>query len=222
MTKTEHYPSQVFWSGEDEGYIALAPDLPGCSAFGVTQGEALAELQDAITAWIDAARAAGNSIPEPSRLPTPVAHSGKVLLRMPKELHAKLASSAEREGVSLNQLMVYMLTNAEAMTSYQHYASLCGAGTTNLVGSVSSTVGINDIFAGKYSWVSGQSTLIGGATSSEVTSHGPFDTIYIVSGPAVAGAPTPDFGTKKYRSLYFKPLDPRSKKIRHQQKAVNG
>jgi predicted RNase H-like HicB family nuclease len=54
---------QVFWSDEDDGFIALAPDLPGCSAFGETQPEALAQLQDAIAAWIEATRAAGNPVP---------------------------------------------------------------------------------------------------------------------------------------------------------------
>jgi predicted RNase H-like HicB family nuclease len=44
----KHYPAQVFWSDDDNGFIALAPDLPGCSAFGETRGEALTELDDAI------------------------------------------------------------------------------------------------------------------------------------------------------------------------------
>jgi len=57
----------VFWSDEDEGFVAVATDLPGCSAFGDTQEEALAELRDAIEAWIEAAKSAGNAIPEPSR-----------------------------------------------------------------------------------------------------------------------------------------------------------
>jgi predicted RNase H-like HicB family nuclease len=63
----ERYPKQVFWSDEDEGYIALAPDLPGCSAFAESEFEALSELDHAISAWISAARAAGNAIPGPSR-----------------------------------------------------------------------------------------------------------------------------------------------------------
>jgi antitoxin HicB len=61
------YPAKIFWSDEDEGFIAEAIDLPGCSAFGETQSEAIAELQDAIRAWIAAAIAAGNEVPQPRR-----------------------------------------------------------------------------------------------------------------------------------------------------------
>ena len=64
---TPHYPSEVFWSDEDEGFIALAPDLPGCSAFGATRDEAERESQDAILAWIASAQSVGNQIPAPSR-----------------------------------------------------------------------------------------------------------------------------------------------------------
>jgi predicted RNase H-like HicB family nuclease len=63
---TLHYPAEVFWSDEDERWIAVAPDLPGCSAFGESRPDALRELEAAIEAWIEAANAAGNSIPEPS------------------------------------------------------------------------------------------------------------------------------------------------------------
>ncbi len=62
-----HYPAEVFWSEEDEGWIAVAPDLPGCSAFGESRPEALMELEPAIEAWIEAAKAAGNPIPGPSQ-----------------------------------------------------------------------------------------------------------------------------------------------------------
>lgn len=55
--------AEVFWSEEDAGFIAVAPDYPGCSAFGKTQRKALAELADAVEAWLEAAHAAGNSIP---------------------------------------------------------------------------------------------------------------------------------------------------------------
>ena len=48
MTDTSRYPAYSFWSVEDDRFIALALDLPGCSAFGTTQAEALSELQSAI------------------------------------------------------------------------------------------------------------------------------------------------------------------------------
>ncbi len=65
--QTDHYPAHIFWNPEDQAFIAIAPDLPGCSAVGGTRAEALAELDDAIKAWCEAARAAGNPIPEPSQ-----------------------------------------------------------------------------------------------------------------------------------------------------------
>ena len=112
MTETNRYPAQVFWSEDDEGFVAVAPDLPGCSAFGQTQHDALRELQDAIQAWTEAANAAGNPIPEPSAPANDHHHSGKVLLRMPRRLHAQLARAAKQEGVSLNQYVVYLLSSA--------------------------------------------------------------------------------------------------------------
>ena len=102
MTDANRYPANVFWSEEDEGFIAVAADLPGCSAFGETQHEALTELQSAIVAWIEAARAAGNPIPDPSQPAAENLYSGKNLVRMPKSLHAQLARAAKTEAVSLN------------------------------------------------------------------------------------------------------------------------
>jgi predicted RNase H-like HicB family nuclease len=112
MTDTHRYPAHVFWSENDKGFIAVAPDLPGCSAFAETQQKALDELQDAIHAWMEAARAARNPIPAPSEPATDHQHSGKVLLRMPRRLHAQLAQSAKQEDVSLNQYIVYVLSSA--------------------------------------------------------------------------------------------------------------
>ena len=71
MRPTQQYPVMIFWSEEDRGYIAFAPDLPGCSAFGKTQTEAVIELQDAMGAWLDAMAAAGNTIPPASAPSTP-------------------------------------------------------------------------------------------------------------------------------------------------------
>ena len=63
------YHINIFYSEEDEGYIADIPDLVSCSAFGTTPEEALKELSLAKDAWLDAARASGNPIPQPRYRP---------------------------------------------------------------------------------------------------------------------------------------------------------
>jgi len=60
------YSIEILFSHEDEGYIAVAPDLPGCSAFGETEEEALAEIKNAISLWIETVEKEGKGIPEPS------------------------------------------------------------------------------------------------------------------------------------------------------------
>jgi predicted RNase H-like HicB family nuclease len=61
------YKIEIFWSDNDNGYIAVVPDLPGCNAFGETPEEAAHEIQDAIEAWIAACIASGESVPEPTK-----------------------------------------------------------------------------------------------------------------------------------------------------------
>jgi predicted RNase H-like HicB family nuclease len=63
------YHINVFFSDEDEGYIADIPDLALCSAFGDTPATALAEVETVKQLWIDAARVEGKPIPEPSYRP---------------------------------------------------------------------------------------------------------------------------------------------------------
>ena len=63
------YHINIFYSEEDGGYIADIPDLEACSAFGETPEQALAELERAKVAWLDAARAAGKRIPSPQYRP---------------------------------------------------------------------------------------------------------------------------------------------------------
>ncbi|MDN5924258.1 MAG: type II toxin-antitoxin system HicB family antitoxin [Xanthomonadales bacterium] len=97
------YPLNIFWSAEDKGFIAEAPDLPGCSAWGETEAEAAREAQDAIAAWLQAAKAAKRQIPKASVAAPVSGYSGKFLVRVPRSLHARLAREAEQQGVSLNQ-----------------------------------------------------------------------------------------------------------------------
>ncbi|MDP2936576.1 MAG: type II toxin-antitoxin system HicB family antitoxin [Dehalococcoidia bacterium] len=63
------YHINIFYSEEDGGYIADIPDLEYCSAFGETPAKALAELEVAKAAWLEAAREAGQPIPPPRYRP---------------------------------------------------------------------------------------------------------------------------------------------------------
>jgi predicted RNase H-like HicB family nuclease len=59
------YEVIVYWSEEDEAYIAEVPELPGCMADGATYEEALKNVQGIISEWIEAAQALGREIPAP-------------------------------------------------------------------------------------------------------------------------------------------------------------
>jgi len=63
------YTIEIFFSDEDEGYIAVTPELPGCSTFGATEEEALDEIKIAIELWIEAARKDGREVPQPNSKP---------------------------------------------------------------------------------------------------------------------------------------------------------
>ena len=104
-----HYPLEVFWSEEDAGFIAEVRDLPGCSAWGASEVDATKEAQQAIAAWLKAAKLARREIPKPSITQPIENYSGKFILRLPKTLHARLAREAKTEGISLNQHALYKL-----------------------------------------------------------------------------------------------------------------
>ena len=59
------YEVIIYWSEEDQAFIAEVPELPGCAAHGHTQESALANAQDAIRLWIDTAKEFGDAVPEP-------------------------------------------------------------------------------------------------------------------------------------------------------------
>lgn len=59
------YEIIIYWSGEDQAFIAEVPELPGCAADGATYQEALANIEVIIQEWIETAKELGRSIPEP-------------------------------------------------------------------------------------------------------------------------------------------------------------
>ncbi len=59
------YEIILYWSGEDQAYIAEVPELPGCAADGLTRQEVLANVEVVIAEWLETARDLGRAIPEP-------------------------------------------------------------------------------------------------------------------------------------------------------------
>jgi antitoxin HicB len=69
MTNRLEYPVLIepLRLEEGGGFLATVPDLPGCMSDGETPEQAITNVQDAINAWLEAARDLGHEIPKPSR-----------------------------------------------------------------------------------------------------------------------------------------------------------
>lgn len=86
---------------EEGGFYARIPDMPSIFTGGVTEIEALKNAKIAIKEYLE--------ICKKDKLPIPQSKSGKFNVRVPKDLHRDLARKAAEQGVSLNQLVVYLL-----------------------------------------------------------------------------------------------------------------
>lgn len=106
------YPFNVIADPDTGGYVIAFPDLPGC----LTQIDTLDELptmvEEVRTLWIETEYELGEDIPLPSY---PEEYSGRFNVRIPRSLHRILAESAERDGVSLNQYVVSLLAQGDAV-----------------------------------------------------------------------------------------------------------
>ena len=92
---------------EDGSWTALVPELPGCVAVGDSPNEAVEDLPQVIDLWIATARERGLPVPAPRREETA---NGRVLVRLPRTVHAKLLRAAREEGVTLNAYCVSVLS----------------------------------------------------------------------------------------------------------------
>lgn len=108
--KVQDYPVEIRPLSDKEGggFLALFPDLPGCMADGESVESALAAAYDAATSWLATAREFGDPIPEPGSGGV----SGKFVARVPKSLHTRLVALAKQEGVSMNTMVVSILSRA--------------------------------------------------------------------------------------------------------------
>ena len=111
MKKQYQYIIDMIWSDEDQLYIAEVPELEGCVTHGKTPEQAVKHAYKAIDSWILAAKKLKHPVPEPAVI-HPV--SGKFNVRLPKQIHRSLIIKAAQEQVSLNQMVLTLLTKALA------------------------------------------------------------------------------------------------------------
>jgi predicted HicB family RNase H-like nuclease len=110
--RVEQYEYRVFWSDEDEEFVATVAEFPSMSNLAITQEEALRGMIELIAFVVDDMVKSGEPVPEPRRLQS---YSGKVHVRMPNELHRELMLKAQDAGVSLNQYIVSLLSRGAGM-----------------------------------------------------------------------------------------------------------
>jgi antitoxin HicB len=101
------YPFEVRPLSKDEGggYSISFPDLPGCWSDGATPEEAIENGRDALASWLAVAQEFRDELPKPFS-----AVSGRFVQRVPRSLHAQLIARAKAEGVSLNTLVVSLVS----------------------------------------------------------------------------------------------------------------
>ena len=106
------YRMEIVEDKDEGGFVVTYPDLPGCITCGETIESAVVNATDAKKAWIEAALEEGIEIQEPDSLEE---YSGQFKLRIPRSLHRMLAEHSKREGISMNQDCVYLLSRNDAM-----------------------------------------------------------------------------------------------------------
>ena len=99
----------------EAGFVASYPELRGCLTSGETAEAALKNALDCKREWLAAALEDGYEIPEPA---SNEEYSGQFKLRLPKSLHRALAENSKREGISMNQYCLYLLTKNNAEFRY--------------------------------------------------------------------------------------------------------
>jgi predicted RNase H-like HicB family nuclease len=101
---TQHrYPFTIEWSEEDQEYMATCSAFPGLTAFGITEEEALMEAKIALQGFIETFRANKMPLPESGIRSL---YSGKLQLRLEKQLHRLAAQMARGQEVSLNTYII--------------------------------------------------------------------------------------------------------------------
>jgi predicted HicB family RNase H-like nuclease len=101
MLKNDRYTYRVTWSEEDEEYVGLCVEYPSLSWLAPTPQEALEGIRQVVADVVADMEANEETVPEPVALRY---YSGKFTVRIPPDLHRRLALEAAESGISLNRL----------------------------------------------------------------------------------------------------------------------
>lgn len=101
MLKQDHYTYRVTWSEEDEEYVGLCSEFPSLSWLDESPEAALQGIRLVVADVVADLVANGEDVPPPIATKQ---YSGKFLVRIPPDLHRRLAMEAAEAGVSLNRL----------------------------------------------------------------------------------------------------------------------
>jgi predicted HicB family RNase H-like nuclease len=100
--RAEEYSYTVAWSDDDSAFIGRVSEFPSLAAHGSTQEKALREIRNVVGYVLDDLAAEKEPMPEPLGKRS---YSGKLNVRMSKELHRRLALESKTQGISLNTLI---------------------------------------------------------------------------------------------------------------------
>lgn len=101
VIEKDRYTYRVTWSEEDEEYVGLCVEFPSLSWLAESPEEALQGIRQVVADVVADMEIGGEPIPEPIAVKK---YSGKFMVRVPPELHRRLALEAAESGISLNRL----------------------------------------------------------------------------------------------------------------------
>lgn len=99
--KNDHYTYRITWSAEDEEYVGLCAEFPSLSWLDTSPEKALTGIRQVVADIVEDLTANGEIVPQPLATRD---YSGKFMVRVPPEVHRRLAMEATEAGVSLNRL----------------------------------------------------------------------------------------------------------------------
>ena len=106
------YRMEIVPDTDEGGFVVSFPELKGCLTCGDTLEKAVVNAEDAKREWIRAAMQEGIDIPEPT---SDNDFSGQFKLRIPRSLHRSLSEHAKKEGISMNQYCLYLLSKFDSV-----------------------------------------------------------------------------------------------------------